>query len=489
MAPGSLAGEWQPPAGASPGSVGGSLGESSGYPEPEEAAGADWPGRDPLLKDSTAGPGPDPEVPTGLAARAQNESSGASAADPKVPTGLAARAQNESSGASAAVPEGLSGLSRRAEDESTAASILVHDESRQAARVEEIRTGAGWLALRPEWDALAERTGAGPFLTWDFLAIWLDHFDAGKRPRVITVRDGRGRLVAALPLVERRSFVAGVPLRELRSASNAHSCRFDFLAEDPERIAPAVLAHLLQDRRWDLLRLLDVPDGGRGWALLGAARRGGLRVHTWESQRSPRFALDAMNISPGFRANLRRRRRRLSERGPVSFRRWTGSENLEARLESFFKLEASGWKGSRGTAIALEPRLRGFYRELARSLVARGSLVLSELRVGERLVAGHFALESGGTYHLLKAAYDEALAACSPGQLLVEEVVTEARSRGLRAFDFLGPDMPWKRDWTESICVHTWLSMYRDTPKARLAWRLKARWLPRLRAEVAWWHR
>jgi CelD/BcsL family acetyltransferase involved in cellulose biosynthesis len=398
-------------------------------------------------------------------------------------------APEESTERPAPTPEASTAASVPSPEEPTTLFAGARDESTGAARVEEIRTRAGWLALRPEWDALVERTGVGPFLSWDFLAIWLDHFDAGKTPRVITVRDGRGRLVAALPLVERRSLVAGVPLRELRSASNAHSCRFDVLAEEPERIAPLLLSHLLQDRGWDLLRLLDVPDGGAGWALLRAARRGGLRVHTWESQHSPWFALEAVKISPHFRANLRRRRRRLAERGRVSFRRWTGGEDLEARLERFFKLEASGWKGSRGTAIALEPRLRGFYRELARSQSARGSMVLSELRVGERLVAGHFALECGGTYYLLKPGYDEALADCSPGQLLVEEVVAEARSRGLQTFDFLGPDMAWKRDWTESIRVHTWLSMYRDTPKARLAWKLKARWLPRLRAEVARWHR
>lgn len=358
-----------------------------------------------------------------------------------------------------------------------------------ALSVDEVRTRAGWLALRSEWDALAERTQAGPFLAWDFLAIWLDHFDAGNEPRIVTVRDGSGRLVGGLPLVERRSIVAGVPLRELRSASNAHSCRFDLLAEEPEPIASVLLSHLLEDRRWELLRLLDVPDGGAGWALLDEARRRGLRVHTWESQRSPWFALDAVKLSPRFRANLRRRRRRLAEHGLVSFRRWTGGEDLEARLARFFRLEASGWKGSRGTAIALQPRLRGFYRELARSLLAKGSLVLAELAVGGRPVAGHFALVHGDTYSLLKAGYDEALGTCSPGQLLVEEVVAEAREKGLRGFDFLGPDMPWKRDWTESTRVHSWLSVYRDTPKARLAWTLKARWLPRLRAEVASWRR
>jgi CelD/BcsL family acetyltransferase involved in cellulose biosynthesis len=476
MGPESLAGEL--PGGRPPGSVGTGSGEPLPNPWPEESAEVARTGLAPASGESRNGSASIREERTELAARGDDEQTVALAPVREERAELAARGWQESTASAASAYKAPTRPGARAPNESI-----------PAARVEEIRTRARWLALRPEWDALADRTGAGPFLTWDFLAIWLDHFAAGKAPRVITVRDGRGRLVAGLPLVERRSLVAGIPLRELRSASNAHSCRFDLLAADPEQIAPAVLSHLLEDRRWDLLRLLDVPDGGAGWALLEAARRDGLRVHTWESQRSPWFSLEAVKLSARFQANLRRRRRRLAEWGPVSFRRWTGGEDLETRLERFFKLEASGWKGSHGTAIAFEPRLRGFYRELARSLLARGSLVLSELVVGERPVAGHFALESGGTYFLLKAGYDEALGACSPGQLLVEEVVADARSRGLRAFDFLGSDMAWKRDWTESVRVHKWLSMFRETPQARLAWTVKARWLPRLRAEVARWHR
>ena len=38
--------------------------------------------------------------------------------------------------------------------------------------------------------------------------------------------------------------------------------------------------------------------------------------------------------------------------------------------------------------------------------------------------------------------------------------MAELIGRGVRAFDFLGPDMTWKRDWTERVRAHTWYSIH-----------------------------
>jgi CelD/BcsL family acetyltransferase involved in cellulose biosynthesis len=363
-------------------------------------------------------------------------------------------------------------------------------------QVEEHRGRAAFMALAPAWDALAEAAAPGqPFHRHTFLRVWLDNFAPTADVRVLVLRGEGGRLDAALPLLLERTQMYGVPVRQLSAAANPHSCRFDLLARDPAAAAPALMAHLAARADWDVLRLMDVPEAGAGWALLEAARGGGAAVGAWQSLDSPHFALPATHaeflagLQSKFKANVRRRRKKLEERGPVTFERVTGGLELMARLEEGFALEASGWKGRRGTAMAQDAATRGFYMELARNAAYAGELALYFLRLDGKPVAFHFGLLTGGTYFLLKPGYDESLKECSPGQLLMDEVVKDLIGRGVRAFDFLGPDMVWKRDWTDRSRPHHWLYVFRDGAFGRALCAAKFRWAPAAKEMVSRWKR
>ncbi|MBI3185663.1 MAG: GNAT family N-acetyltransferase [Myxococcales bacterium] len=361
--------------------------------------------------------------------------------------------------------------------------------------VSEVGGRASLMGLAPEWDELVRSTRDEVFLQHDFFRIWIDNFAPRARFRVLLAHDASGRLSAVLPLMEQRAFLCGVPVRQLVSTSNSHSCRFDLVAKEPASAGRAFLQHLRRDTSWDLLRLSDVPEGGNGWRLLEAAAAAGLPTGAWESMRSPyvplprsRAELDG-RLDAKFRANCRRRRRRLEEKGVVCLEKVTGGEQVDAKLEEAFALEQSGWKGRRGTAISQAKATRGFYSELARAAKYGGYLTLFFLRLDGRPVASHFGLTQAGRYFLLKPAYDEKLAECSPGQLLLDEVLGDCIASGLRELDFLGPDMPWKRDWTDRLRAHHWLFVFRDTGLMKALCRAKFRWLPRAKEAVARWKR
>jgi CelD/BcsL family acetyltransferase involved in cellulose biosynthesis len=179
--------------------------------------------------------------------------------------------------------------------------------------------------------------------------------------------------------------------------------------------------------------------------------------------------------------------RRLEEQGSVAYRRVDGGdEEVEAFLGQFFALEAAGWKGARGTAIAGDPRLVAFYRGVAHAAAREGWLALRALEVSGRPVAMHFGLLHRGVYSFPKPAYDEALAACSPGQLLFREVLAECEARGLRELDFLGPDMPWKQDWVPELRPHDWLYVYRPGLKGAALHALRHRVRPIAREVLSW---
>ncbi len=360
-------------------------------------------------------------------------------------------------------------------------------------RVDEVQGLGEFCALEQEWDAcLAAGPVDQPYLRHGFIRAWLEAFRPAGPLRVLVARDAGGRAVGMAPLLERRR--AGLTV--LASPANDHSCRVEWvLGREPARAVEALWAYLRDRLRWDVLVLRDVPrDGPTSTVLAGLAARDRYPVGRWPSLSSPFLALGREpregQVTAKFLANLRRRMRRLQERGAVSYRRVDcGEAEVGAFLEGFLALEAAGWKGRSGTAIARDPRLVSFYRGVAAAAARQGWLSLRALELEGRPVAMHFALTHRGTYSLPKPAYDEALAHCSPGQLLLREVLAECETRGLAELDFLGPDMAWKREWAPTLRQHDWLHLYRPGLTGTALHGLRHRLRPLAKEMLSWWRR
>ncbi len=366
-------------------------------------------------------------------------------------------------------------------------------------RVGEVEGVGGFAALDSEWDAvIAEGPVDQPYHRHAFLGAWLDAFAPDGLLRVLVARDRSGRAAGMAPLIEERR--AGLVF--LTAPANDHSSRVEWaLGADPRGAVEAIWAHLRDRMRWDVLVLRDVPREGPTSTLLEErARRDRHPCGRWESLRSPYLTLGQgareEKVSSKFLANLGRRMRRLQGMGAVSIRRVgaleAGLEDGQALarcLEQFFALEAAGWKGRRGTAIAQDPRTLAFYRGLARAAAREGWLALRALELDGRPVAMHFGLVHRGVYSLPKPAYEEALGACSPGQLLFREVLAECEARGLAELDFLGPDMPWKRDWESDLRPHDWLYVYRPGLAGLALHALKHRVKPAAKEVLSWLQR
>jgi CelD/BcsL family acetyltransferase involved in cellulose biosynthesis len=323
--------------------------------------------------------------------------------------------------------------------------------------------------LAPEWRRLCMKAANDePFYRPEWIGAWLQAFHPGRDLIVVTAYVG-DRLTGVLPLIEKKGFVHGLPVRKLSGAANVHSCRFDILREAGPEGDATVLAiwQFIRDRsKWDLIKLPDVPQGGSGELLLEAARKDGFLTGQWETIRSPYIPLTDvkgavfMPRKAQFRRNVRRRLSKAQAQFEVGLRSSKVADTEQ--LERFYQLERRGWKGREGSAIACSATTRLFYDQIARAAESFGYFSLYLLEFGDQVVAGHFGLIYGGRYYCPKVAYDENYAAYGPGHLIVDAILRECLQNGLREFDFLGPSMDWKSEWTEATRKHSHCYVFRN---------------------------
>ena len=156
------------------------------------------------------------------------------------------------------------------------------------------------------------------------------------------------------------------------------------------------------------------------------------------------------------RQELRRQRRRLAEQGVVAMRALEPCEPLDPWLDQFFELEARGWKGQEGGALAMAKGTREFFTTLARELHDRGRLMLLGLFVDDRPIAFKFNLLAGDGAFAFKICFDEAFAKFSPGVQLEIENIEQVHARGLRWMDSCAVPGHFmiSRLWSERRTIH-----------------------------------
>ncbi|MEH2532979.1 CelD/BcsL family acetyltransferase involved in cellulose biosynthesis [Bradyrhizobium sp. AZCC 1588] len=119
---------------------------------------------------------------------------------------------------------------------------------------------------------------------------------------------------------------------------------------------------------------------------------------------------------------LRRQRNRLAENGAVHFDVARTPGEIAAAVETFLVLEASGWKGQRGTALGQHEGDAAFVRRATSALAETGQCEIVTLRAGETPVAAAIVLRHQDRAFYFKLGVDERFAKFSPGVQLTLEL-------------------------------------------------------------------
>jgi CelD/BcsL family acetyltransferase involved in cellulose biosynthesis len=182
-----------------------------------------------------------------------------------------------------------------------------------------------------------------------------------------------------------------------------------------------------------------------------ALKRDGLRSRVLTSYR--RASLDATRDADALLLEalgskklkeLRRQRNRLAEHGAVDFTVARAPDEVAAATETFLKLEASGWKGARGTALAQNEGDASFIRRAMVALADSGQCEVVSLRAGETPIAAGIVLRHQDRAFYFKLGIDERFAKFSPGVQLTLDITRHlcADPAIASADSTAGPDHP-----------------------------------------------
>ena len=316
--------------------------------------------------------------------------------------------------------------------------------------IEVVRDFAGMESLRADWERLSSETSASPLLGYSWISAAASVFCEDGDIRLVCCRGRDGELLAIAPLALSPSG-KGQRLGAIGCERLGEPGGFVF--RDKKALAELCRAVVRLGTPLHLVRFGEEEREGlaaaaRFRALLAVNPEAGLPylplAESWQ-----RFEA----ALPGRRQQRLRRARRLAgELGEASFSfsrpdpdQWT------REFRDLMDIEAASWKGAAGTALGQNVPLAVFYRLMGALSADRGELVVGRMAIAGEIAAMQLALLQGGALWVLKASYHERYARCSPGILLMHEMLRFAHESGCRRFEFLGLHEPWIEIWTDLI--------------------------------------
>ncbi len=315
------------------------------------------------------------------------------------------------------------------------------------------------------WRALCERA-AEPNVFYDPAFALAAAPIFGHGVEAILIWDAAERLVGFFPFsVAARRYGIRVPLI---LGWTHHFAPLGTPLVDRDFSCEAIAAFLARIARDDALpKLLLLPLLNESGPIAAALRASSIRCAAFDRHQRAllaptgeraRYLEDA--ISAKRRKELRRQRHQLADGGSVAFSVAREPNEIAAALKDFLALEAGGWKGRAGTAIAQNPDIRRFVETAVMALANRGSAQVAQLLRGTQPIASTITLSSGRGAWGWKIAYDESFAAASPGVQLYFDLTTTLLADPAISFvdSCATPDHPMiDHLWRERLSLGDWL--------------------------------
>jgi CelD/BcsL family acetyltransferase involved in cellulose biosynthesis len=310
------------------------------------------------------------------------------------------------------------------------------------------------VAAWQEWSRAGSSPLAHVFHRPDLLALWMETIGeaVGARPALaaITHSSGITARLAAVVTPYQGSLVTRRILEPMgQDLFGYHDPCFDRLPPPP-----------LLDGFWSLVRATAPPHDQARFRFVDR-RFAGETLHLPASDPSPVLSLDGASsldevlarCSSNHRGDVRRRLRRLRERGVVGLRVYQAGEAGEA-VRHFGERCWPRWVSAcrrLRSDLFQRPGFRAYCDRLLAEGVASGLAHYSALQLDGVDIAWHLGLADRGRLYWWLPAHDEAWDAWSPGKVALALLIEHAVSAGLREVHFQTGVQAYKMAWKPAV--------------------------------------
>jgi CelD/BcsL family acetyltransferase involved in cellulose biosynthesis len=295
--------------------------------------------------------------------------------------------------------------------------------------------------IEAAWRTLEERTTASPYQRFD----WIRSFrnagvDRGTELRVLSVRDGQGRLAMILPLsIARQSgfrigrFVGGKHANFKLPLTSHGSLALRMNSAEQRSL-------LLRAGRQMGLDAFDLEFVPRVWdgepvALAEGGRPSPSNAYSLRLVADGDAALKRA-MSPDGRRKLRNKENTLRKLGAVEFQIARDAAEVQQILDAFFEQKADRFR-EQGIRNPFTGSAETFIREASLCGLQEGrpAIELYALVLNARIIAAFGAAADARRISGMFISFDPEFAKWSPGDQLVAKVVSDSAGRGRAVFD------------------------------------------------------
>ncbi len=340
----------------------------------------------------------------------------------------------------------------------------------------------GFKALSEDWNRIAFEANLSIFQTWEWSWHWWRANSRGKKLWLIIARDGQ-ELAGVAPLYISSSYY-GLPVKVAAFVGTNGTDYLDLVVghkiHDASEIAAALTDELLKYPRWDAADLHQLPSGSIASGIIGSrAASAGLFFEQVPQDNCYTLVLpDSWDgylaaLSKKFRWNVQYYARRLSRDYEPSIR-LSGGEDAAKDMSLFLKLHQKRFISKKKPGAYLSPKFRKFHTDLAVALAKRGWLRLYIMEIDKKPVAALYGFQFGDTFYYYLGGFEPDWGSLSVSTVLIARAIEDSIKDGLRNFNFLRGNEPYKQKWLAQESFNQRLIISRPGKKSGLVQKVMA---------------
>lgn len=332
-----------------------------------------------------------------------------------------------------------------------------------------------FTTLKDEWNALLEASVYKHlFMTYEWMAAWWDVYGDDNELFIIIVRNDNGKLVAIAPLMIKHG-----KAKKLQFIAHDLSDYMDFIIKDDIEQCFGLIFGVIGSNRykWD-------------WAEFIYIAKNSPYFTEWERQAGKLggvvkryFSFDCVAVNanlrkmaggwnefekklpPKRRNDLKRCSKLLDQQGRLIFERMTGEIEVKSNFLKFIDYHKKRWSQKGHLSQFSDPRWIAHYLKLNEKMAGKGWLELSILRLDGNYLAFAFSYVYEGRYYYYTPSFNPEFYRYSPGNLLIKYLIVDAYERGIKCFDLLRGDEPYKYVWGDQEIKLYRIQLFRNSVK------------------------